>query len=234
MSSAPSPKLTRRRSTCRVDIVRFVTETGQQPIGSLDQRAGHPAELLVGGVADPAAAPMLEQLGQRVLQQRQRAGAIDDLPHQLGHERRLERDAVLFHRAGDRALQLERAHRGDDFGAVAEQLTETAVLQWTVVEVGAQRGDDADPTLVVGDGAHQADEEAIRRRRVDLGEQLLELVDHEQQLRAVVRQHAVERALQPVLARQLLEQRGRRIDGDAEQRILELPRTDGGQGSSRS
>ena len=146
-------------------IVRFVAETGQQSLSPLDQRAGYSAELLVGGVADPAAAPTLEQLGQRVLQQRQSARAVDDLPHQLGHERRLERDAVLLHGAGDGALQLERAHRGDDFGAVAEQLTETAVPQWTVIEVGAQRGDDADPTPVVGDGAHESREEPIRRGR---------------------------------------------------------------------
>ena len=75
----PSPKLTSRSRTWRAHFVRFVTETGQQAFGPLDQRAGHPAELLVGGVADPAAAPMVEQLGQRVLQQRQRASAVDDL-----------------------------------------------------------------------------------------------------------------------------------------------------------
>ena len=110
---------------------------------------------------------------------------------------------------------------GDDLGSVAEQLTETTVLQRPVVEVGAQRGDDTDPTLVVGHRAHEGVEEPVRRGRVDLCEQLLELVDQQQQLRAVVRQHAAKRALQPVLARELLEQGGGRIDGNAEQCIFE-------------
>ena len=129
---------------------------------------------------------------------------------------------MLLRRAGDRPLQLVRRHRRDDLGPVAEQFTETAVLQRPVVEVGSQRGDDTDATLLVGDGAHEGGEEAVRRGRVDLREQLLELVDQQQQLRAVVGQHAVERALQPVVAGELLEQRRRRIDGDAEQRLLEL------------
>ena len=177
---------------------------------------------------------MVEQLGQRVLQQRQRAGPIGHLPDQGGHERRLERDAVRLRRARDRTLELVRRHRCDDLGPVAEQFTETAVLQWPVVEVGAQRDDDTDATLVVGDGTHQVGEEAVRRRRVDLREQLLELVDQQQQLRTVIGQHAVDRTLQPLVAGELLEQRGWRIDGDARAARPRAARTDGWQGSSRS
>ena len=113
-------------------------------------------------------------------------------------------------------------HRRDDLGPVAEQFTETSVLQWPVVEVGSQRGDDTDATLLVGDGTHQVGEEAVRRRRVDLCEQLLELVDQQQQLRSVMGQHAVDRTLQALVAGELLEQRGRGIDGDAQERFLEL------------
>ena len=39
------------------DLVRLVAEAGQQPFGALHQRARHPAELLVRGEVDPAAAP---------------------------------------------------------------------------------------------------------------------------------------------------------------------------------
>lgn len=175
--------------------MRLVAEAGQQSFGALHQRARHPAELLVRGVVDAVAAPIVEQLRQRVLQQRQRAGSIGYLPDQGGHERRLERDAVRLRRTRDRTLQLVRRHRCDDLGPVAEQFTETSVLQWPVVEVGSQRGDDTDATLLVGDGTHQIGEEAVRGRRVDLCVQLLELVDQQQQLRTVMGQHAVDRTL---------------------------------------
>ena len=48
--------------------------------------------------------------------------------------------------------------------------------------------DDAEPAVRVLDRGDQRVEERLRRRRRRLGEQLLELVDHEQQRRAVVGQ----------------------------------------------
>ena len=86
----------------------------------------------------------VEQLGQRVLQQRQGPGSVDDLAHHLRHDERLDVDTDLGGRAGDRGLQLVDRHRRDHLGAVAEQLAEAAVPQRPVVEVGAQRDDDAD------------------------------------------------------------------------------------------
>ena len=123
------------------DLVSLVAEAGQQSLGARHQRAGHPAELLVGRVVDAVAAPVVEHLGQRVLQQRQCAGPIGHLPNQGRHERRLERDAERLRRAGDRPFQVDRCHRSDDLGPVAEQLAETSVLQRPVVEVGAKRDD---------------------------------------------------------------------------------------------
>jgi hypothetical protein len=160
--------------------VRLVAEAGQQSLGALDQRARHPAEFFVRGVVDAVSASIVEQLGQRVLQQRQRAGSIGHLPDQGGHECRLERDAVGLRRTGDRTLQVVRRHRCDDLGPVSEQFTETSVLQGPVVEVGSQRGDDTDATLLVGDCTHQVGEEAVRGRRVDLRVQLLELIDQQE------------------------------------------------------
>ena len=93
------------------DVVRLVAEPGQQAFGALHQRTRHPAELSIRGVGDPDAPPLVEQLRQRVLQQRQRAGPVHHVSDQLGHERRLERDAVLLDGAGDRPLQLVRGHR---------------------------------------------------------------------------------------------------------------------------
>ena len=165
---------------------------------------------------------MVEHLGQRVLQQRQCAGPIGHLPNQGRHERRLERDAERLRRAGDRPFQVERCHRRDDLGPVAEQFAEGSVLQRPVVEVGSKRDDHADATLLVGDGADQAGEEPVGRRRVDLCEELLELVDEQQQLRAVGGQHPVDRALQPLVADELFEQRRRGVDGHVQEGVLEL------------
>jgi hypothetical protein len=121
-------------------------------------------------------------------------------------------------------------HRCDDLGPVSEQFTEPAVLKWPVVEVGAKRDDDTDATLLVGDRTHQVGEETVRRRRVDLREQLFELVDQQQQLRTVMGQHAVDRPLQTMVVGELLEQREWRIDGDAQERVLELLERMAGRG----
>ena len=122
----------------------------------------------------------------------------------------------------DRALELGGGHRRDHLGALAQQLAEPTMPQWSVVEVGPQRCNDTDATVLIGDGADQHRQEPTDRLGFDLREQLLELVDDEQQLRPVARQDAADRPLQPALAAQLLEQRRRRVDGDAEQRRLEL------------
>jgi hypothetical protein len=189
------------------DLVRMPAQTGQESLGALHQRAGNAADGLVGGMADPGAAPVLEQLGQRVLQQRQRAGSIGHRADQLGHQRGLEGDAVPLGREGDRPLQLVTGHRRDDLGSVAQQLTDTPMLQRPVVEVGTDRGDDPNPALFVGDRGDERVQKALCCRRVDLGEQLLELVDHEHQLRVVVRQHPLDGAPQPAFADEQLEER---------------------------
>ena len=83
----------------------------------------------------------IEEFGQRVLQQRQRSGAIGNVSHQLRDERRFERHAERFHRADDRSLDLLGRHRRDHLGALAQEFAESAMLQRPIVEIGAQRDD---------------------------------------------------------------------------------------------
>ena len=151
-------------------------------------------------------ATVVEEFGQRVLQERQRAGPIGHLTNQRSDDSRVEGHGVQFRRARDRMLQLGSGHRCDDLGPVTEQLTEISMLQWPIVEVGSQGDDDTNSALLVGDGAHQVGEEAVRRRRVHLCVQLLELVDQQQQLRTGFGQHPVDRTLQSLSAGELLEQ----------------------------
>ncbi len=56
------------------------------------------------------------------------------------------------------------------------------MLQRSVVEVGAECDDDPDPAVLVGDRLHEGVEEMRGDTGRNLGEQLLELVDHEEQL----------------------------------------------------
>jgi hypothetical protein len=69
----------------------------------------------------------------------------------------------------------------------------------SVVEVRSQRGHDAEAAVGRGDGPHHSEEEGPLFSFAREGEQLLELVDHQQQL-ALVRHQVAEHAVDAVLA----------------------------------
>jgi len=73
-------------------------------------------------------------------------------------------------------------------------LADGVVSKRAVEEIGAQRGEDADPATGVVDGGGQCREKAVRHRRRCLGEQLLELVDDEEELRPALGQDGVDRS----------------------------------------
>ena len=167
-------------------------ERAEQRVRPLRQRARHAAAGPVGADRDRSVDPGVEQLRQRVLHQRQRPRAIDDLAHHLGDDERVDVDADLGGRAGDRRLELLDRHRRDHLGAVAEQFAEAAMAQGAIVEVGPQGDDDPGPAVRRGDELDELVDEATRRLLVDLREQLLELVDHQEQLVASVGQHPLD------------------------------------------
>ena len=198
------------------------TEPGEQRVGPSGQGPRHPSAGAVGREGDRTADACFEQFGQRVLQQGQGADSVDGLAHHLGHDQRIHVDAGLAGRAGDGGLQLVDRHRGDHFGAVAQQFAEGAVPQRPVVEVGAQRDDDPDARARCGDEVDQLVDEPGRGVVVDLGEQLLELVDDDQQLVVVGGQDAIDGAAHTARSEHQIEQRGRWVRRDAEQGRLEL------------
>ena len=162
------------RCAGRVELV--VERLG--PAGEGGRDASQPA---VRGQLDHLTAAPVEQLRQRVLEEREGAGAIGDVGDDVGEEARLEPHAGPLGGTVDRPFQVGRPHRRDDLGAVAQQLPEGAVAKRTVVEVGPEREHDAQRAVRVLDRTDQGIEERLRRRRARLREQLLELVDHEQQ-----------------------------------------------------
>ena len=176
-------------------VARLGPEAGEQALGPLHERTRHAPQLAIGGIGDESALSSIEEFGQGVLQQRQRSRSIGNVSHQLRDERRFERHAERFHRADDRSLDLLGRHRRDHLGALAQQFAESAMLQRPIVEIGAQRDDHVGATVLVDDGVHQRIDEPVGSLGVGLGEQFLELIDHEEQLRAVGGQHAPHRVL---------------------------------------
>ena len=85
-----------------------VSELGVELLGAAGERAADPAELLVRARAHGRVHAPLEELGERELQQRQRAGTADDVADHRGDESRLEPHADALGRRDDRVLELRR------------------------------------------------------------------------------------------------------------------------------
>ena len=121
-------------------------------------------------------------------------------------------------------LQLVAGQGGDSHRVLLHQVCELGVAQGPVVEVGPQGEHHADRRLRVGDGGRQPSQEAAADGLVVAqGEQLLELVDHHQQLGGVVGKNPANPADDPPASgRELLQQRGRGVDRHPQQRRLEL------------
>ena len=109
---------------------------------------------------------------------------VDDRRDELHRDRGLDGDAGSGGRPDHGRFQFGRRHGGNRHGRVAERGAESMELQWPVVEVGSKRGDDTQAAVARRDGVHQAVEECalfvVGRER----EELLELVDHEEELAA--------------------------------------------------
>ena len=150
---------------------------------------------------------------------------LRDVGDDVGDEARLERHPHGLGRPRDRLLQLCGRERVDVLLARLEQRAEVAVAQRPVVEVRPQRDHEANTSVRSGDGVREAREEAPSLVFVRQREQLLELVDDEQELAAVVRQQALDRAgkrrgvfpqlVEQALARRrgLSERRGELVEG---------------------
>ena len=100
------------------------------------------AKSAVGGQRQCRPLPPLEQLGERVLQKRQRSRLVPHVGDEFGDETRFEVDAEALRGTDDRSLQLLRIKRSNRLQAPGHEPTHPGMPQWPVVEVGAQRGDD--------------------------------------------------------------------------------------------
>ena len=202
----------RRRTEARVELLRAAPE-------SADDATGREVALERQRVAGAGR----EELGQRVLQERQGARLVADVGDDLGDEPRLEADADASCRPLDRLRKLVLRGCGDRDHPGPQELPELRVAERMVEEVGAQRDENARGRVrVVGERGKAREETAARLLVGRQREQLLELVDDEQQL-APGRQDPLHDATDPELvARELLDEVVRPLDCDPEERGGEL------------
>jgi hypothetical protein len=170
-------------------------------LGARRQRATDAADLGVRRSRDDRVDPAFEQLGQRELQQRQRAGSGYDVADHRRDQTGLEANTDLRGRTLDRLLQLGGGHRGHRQRARADDRPEPLVLQRAVVEIGAQRHDHPHDVLRARRAHEQRGEPVALLARLAERPELLELVDHEHELLAR-RDHAARDLDEPVVTHQ--------------------------------
>ncbi len=146
--------------------------------------ARHPAHLPVRGQREPIPIPSLEELRERVLQQRQSAGLVRDVGDHLGDETRLEEGGLPFRRSADRLLQLVGGERRNRLVPRRQELAEPRVHERPVVVIRSERHDHPEPAARIEcrDSQRFQGELAfplVGRQR----EQFLELIHDEEQLR---------------------------------------------------
>ena len=111
--------------------------------------------------------PVVEQLGERVLEQRQGVGLTADLVDQRRQQATLERDPDPRRRPERSRFELIGGQRHDVDDMARHQPTERRVQQGTVVEVGSQRHQHPAATPRIGrqrDEAATGSGRAARRR----------------------------------------------------------------------
>ena len=219
MSCEAGSTLTRRRKTWRQAARADGPKACVEILGTPAERADDSTGREVALERQHVAGAVREQLGQRVLQERQGAGLVADVGDDLGDEPRLEADADASRRPLDclGKLVLRRRRNRDHPGP--QKFPELRVAEGVVEEVGAQRDENARRRVGVAGERGEAREETTARLLVGrLREQLLELVDHEEQL-AAGREDPLHDAADPELVpRELLDEVVRPLNCDPEER----------------
>ncbi len=184
-----------------------VVEAPVEVLRPLYQRPRDPADRAVGVERHLVVAAPLEQLGQRVLEERQRPGLVGHLADDLRHELGADGHALALGRPGHGALQFLRGEGRDDLGPAPDQGRDLPVPEGAVEEIRSQREHHAKAARRFAHGRGEGPEERPAASLVPAErEDLLELV-HEQQCLRPIREEAVQGPRQTALVPlQLLEE----------------------------
>ena len=200
-------------------LASLVVEAVIDRLGPPADRAGETAGFLERGERDHVALPLGEQLGHRVLQEREGAGLQRGLGGDPIHQLRLDLDAHPGGWQPDGIGDLGGGHRSDRHRASLDGIADAGVAERPIEVVGPQRRHEADDARRTARDVHDHLQEGPPFTIIDgLGEQLLELVDDDDQLGALRKDlpgDVVERA-----------DRGRQLAGD-------VRRGDGGDAPER-
>lgn len=130
-------------------------------LGPAGEGTGHSAEPVVGITGHHMVDALVVQLGEGILQKRQRAGLVGDISRDPSYQAGLKRGANGASGFGDGPLQLVGGQRVDRHRGRANQPSEVGMTQRLIVEVGTKRRDDVEPSLFLGQGLDQRLEEPV-------------------------------------------------------------------------
>jgi hypothetical protein len=198
-------------------------ERGVELLGASAERSDHASGLPVALEREGVAGPGGEELGERELEQWQRPRLVLHVGDDLRHETRLEADTHGGSRPIDRRCELVLGGRSHRHHARAHELSELGVAERVVEEVCAQGHEDADARTGIVDESRETVEEPPAHLLVSgEREDLLELVDHEQELRVGGEDPLRHAAHAELVARELVDEIVGALDGHPHERCAEL------------
>ncbi len=159
-------------------------------IGAASDRAAQTPVALIGGEREFVAVPIVDHVGQLVLDKRQACRCAGRVGYQGGDEARLDCEAHSSGRAGDGALELGGAQGGHGDRVGLHQVADEAMAEGPIVEVGPDRDHNPDPTGIIDRGRGDRAQELVAFRLVGHCEELFELIDDQYELRGSVREAA--------------------------------------------
>ena len=178
-----------------------------------------PAESAIPIERERGLGPLVEELGEGELQERQRPRPIGGIGDQLSQQSRFDGDSATLGGPDDDRLELVRGHRKRVLDARSEDLGKLWMKERPVVVVRPQRKQHRDLRVRLGHRAGDRVEEAPAGDLIGDREQLLELVDDQEH--ATTLRHHPNRHRRRIRSRLGIEQRrqarrdarGRRDDG---------------------
>ncbi|GBC87637.1 hypothetical protein HRbin12_01653 [bacterium HR12] len=156
--------------------VRLLGPTGHDPV--------QPTEPAVPLDREPPIGPALEQLGERELEERERARLPDRIRDERREQRGLDLGPDPARGPQDRQLHPVGGHRQDAHDPRDEGVGERGVQERPVVEVAAEGQHHPDASVGFLDHHCEGREEPLPVRLSGRGEQLLELVHDEEEVPA--------------------------------------------------
>ena len=157
----PSPSETNRVNNRRIAVCSLWLGGCVQLLAASCDDPRQPAQRLISTGREHAGLVSLEQFGQRVLQQGERARLVDDIGDDPGGQGHVRNRARAPGRFDDCGFEFVGGERKDSNRAALHERCELAESQWPIEEVGTQREYEPQPGARLGDCFDEAGDEAV-------------------------------------------------------------------------